>query len=73
VETLRTIRRAKTSNASEYSILENGNRVGFIKKTTDKAGHPCFGVFLGARSAMLFCTFATAKAVAERFQESDFQ
>lgn len=73
METLRTIRKAKTSNASEYSILENGNRVGFIKKTTDKIGHSCFGVFFQfKKEPMFFGSLATARAVAENYRESDF-
>jgi hypothetical protein len=68
-----TLRSIKKVSASEFSILEGDNIVGSIKKTADKSGHRCYGVFFDGKKQMLFSTLDTAKAVAERIQDSDFQ
>ncbi len=42
------------------------------EKTADKSGHRCYGVFFDGKTQMLFSSLDTAKAVAERIQDSDF-
>ena len=68
---MRTVTKVKGKN--EHSIRSEGLEVGKIMKTQDKTGHTCFGVFFQfKKEPMFFGSFATAKAVAENYNESDF-
>lgn len=63
----------KVKNKPEYSIRADGLEVGHIRKTHDLTGHPCYGVFFQFKKRpMFFGSLATARAVAENYQESDF-
>jgi hypothetical protein len=67
---MRTI--AKPGTDSSYHIIEDGEVVGYIDRTTDKTGHKCWGVFFEFKKPMLTSSFVCATAIAESYQENDF-
>ena len=67
---MRTI--AKPGTDSSYHIIEDGEVVGYIDRTTDKTGHKCWGVFFEFKKPMLTSSFVCAAAIAEYYQEGDF-
>ncbi len=67
---MRTI--AKSDIDNSYNIIEDGNVVGYIDRTKDKTGHKCWGVFFESAKPMFTSSFFSATAIAEYYQEGDF-
>jgi hypothetical protein len=65
------MRTVKPGTNNKYDIWLDEEVVGTIKKTEDKTGHKCWGVFFNELPPKFCGSFASAVAVAKYYDDCD--